>query len=171
MARAPPPRRGGSQQLGPEAEVAIVRTAEGADHPTELTRDHLRLRDQLLALEPSARPADTTRALGRAAQLLAASSHLRKTVYLVSLAARTGLRPDDPPWGKDGPELVVLDVRPAKLPNVAVTSLRVDAEPGAGSRGVAFDAEVANFWIRLRSSSSRLDRRSRGRAWPAWISP
>ncbi|CAN5896604.1 BatA domain-containing protein [soil metagenome] len=133
------------KQLGPEAEVAIVRTAEGAEHPTELTRDHLRLRDQLLALEPSSRPADTTRALARAAQLLAASSHTRKTVYLVSLAARSGLRPDDPPWGKDGPQLVVLELRPPKLPNLAVTSLRVDAEPGAGSRGVAFDAEVANF--------------------------
>ena len=35
-------------QLGPEAEVAIVRASEGAEHPTELTRDHLRLRDQLL---------------------------------------------------------------------------------------------------------------------------
>jgi hypothetical protein len=133
------------QQLGPEAEVAIVRTSEGADHPTELTRDHLRLRDQLLALEPSSRPADTTRALARAAQLLSASSHSRKTVYLASLVARTGIRPDDPPWGKDGPQLVLLDLRPAKLPNVAVTSLRVDAEPGAGSRGVAFDAEVANY--------------------------
>src|SRR4051794_30342271 len=28
-------------QLGPEAEVAIVRASEGADHPSELTRDHL----------------------------------------------------------------------------------------------------------------------------------
>ncbi|HLL23462.1 MAG TPA: BatA domain-containing protein, partial [Kofleriaceae bacterium] len=42
------------QQLGPEAEIAIVRASEGAELPTELTRDHLRLRDQLLALEPSA---------------------------------------------------------------------------------------------------------------------
>lgn len=134
------------QQLGPEAEVAIVRTSEGADHPTELTRDHLRLRDQLLALEPSSRPADTTRALAKAAQLLTASSHLRKTVYLASLQARSGLRPDDPPWGEDGPALVQLELRPAKMmPNVAVTSLRADADPGAGTRGVAFDAEVANF--------------------------
>ena len=82
-------------QLGPEAEIAIVRASEGADHPSELTRDHLRLRDQLLALEPSARPADTTRALTRAAQLLAASSHARKTVFLLSLQQKTGLRPDD----------------------------------------------------------------------------
>jgi len=132
-------------QLGPEAEVAIVRASEGADHPTELTRDHLRLRDQLLALEPSSRPADTTRALARAAQLLAASSHARKTVYLMSLLANTGFRPDDPPWGKEGPAIVVLDLRPPKTPNLAVTALRVDAEPSAGSRGVAFDAEVGNF--------------------------
>ncbi|HWO26192.1 MAG TPA: BatA domain-containing protein [Kofleriaceae bacterium] len=132
-------------QLGPEAEVAIVRAAEGADHPSELTRDHLRLRDQLLALEPSARPADTTRALARAAQLLASSSHARRTVYLISLVARTGLRPDDPPWGKDGPELVTVDLRPAAMPNLAITSLRVDADPGAGRRGMAFDAEIANF--------------------------
>lgn len=132
-------------QLGPEAEVAIVRASEGAEHPTELTRDHLRLRDQLLALEPSARPADTTRALTRAAQLLAASSHERKTVFLISLLAKTGLRPDEPPWGKDGPTLITLDLRPAQMPNLAVTALKVDPDPGTGTRGVAFDAEVGNF--------------------------
>jgi hypothetical protein len=132
-------------QLGPEAEIAIVRASEGADHPSELTRDHLRLRDQLLALEPSGRPADTTRALARAAQLLAASSHARKTVFLLSLLARSGFRPDDPPWGKDGPALVTSELRPAALPNFAITSLRVDPEPGAATRGVAFDAEVGNF--------------------------
>lgn len=132
-------------QLGPEAEVAIVRASENAEHPTELTRDHVRLRDQLLALEPSARPADTTRALARAAQLLAASSHSRKTVFLLSLQAKSGFHDGGPPWGNDGPTLVALELRPAKLPNFAVTALRVDPDPGAGSRGVAFDAEVGNF--------------------------
>ena len=133
-------------QLGPEAEVAIVRASEGAEEPTELTRDHLRLRDQLLALDASARPADTTHALERAAQLLASSSHARKTVYLLSLLANEGLHPDaEPPWGKDGPALVTLDLRPAKLPNLAVVSLHVDPDPGTGTRGVAFDAEVGNF--------------------------
>src|SRR6185369_3556426 len=108
------------RQLGPEAEVAIVRASENADHPSELTRDHLRLKDQTIALEPSSRPADTTRALSRAAQLLSASSHARKTVFLISLLARTGLRPDDPPWGKDGPVLVTSDLRPAQMPNLAI---------------------------------------------------
>ena len=133
------------QQLGPEAEIAIVKASEGAEHPTELTRDHLRLRDQLIAVEPSSRPADTTRALVSAAQLLAGSSHARKTVFLISLGAKTGFHGDEPPWGKDGPALAVIDLRPPKLPNVAITSLHVDPDPGAGSRGAAFDAEVGNF--------------------------
>jgi hypothetical protein len=131
-------------QLGPEAEVAIVRTSQGAELPAELTRDHIRLRDQLRALEPSARPADTTHALATAAQLLAASSHKRKTVYLLSLLAKSGLT-GDRPWGKDGPGLVVLDLRPPALPNLAVTKLEVAPDPTAGSRGLAFDAEVGNF--------------------------
>ena len=133
------------RQLGPEAEVAIVRASEGADHPSELTRDHLRLRDQLLGLQPSARPADTTRALARAAQLLSASSHARKTVFLLSLLQKTGMREGEAPWGKDGPVLVSVDLRPDVMANFAVTSLRVDPDPGAGSRGVMFDAEVGNF--------------------------
>ncbi|MFN0245436.1 MAG: BatA domain-containing protein [Kofleriaceae bacterium] len=145
LARATAESRKILQQLGPLAEVAIVRASEGADHPTELTRDHLRLRDQLLALEPSARPADTTRALARAAQLLAASSHSRKTVYLISLVAKSGVRPDDAPWGKDGPALVTVDLRPDKMPNLAVTAFRVEPEPGAGSRGVSFAVDVANY--------------------------
>lgn len=133
------------RQLGPEAEVAIVRASEGADHPSELTRDHLRLRDQLLGLQPSARPADTSRALARAAQLLSASSHARKTVFLLSLVQKTGMREGEAPWGKDGPVLVSVDLRPDLMANFAVTSLRVDPDPGAGSRGVMFDAEVGNF--------------------------
>jgi hypothetical protein len=143
-------------QLGPEAEVAIVRASEGAEHPTELTRDHLRLRDQLLALEPSSRPADTTRALTRAAQLLAASSHARKTVFLISLGAKTGFHGDEPPWGKDGPVLMPVELRPPKLPNVAITALHVAPDPGAGSRGAAFDAEVGNFGDTLAKTELQL---------------
>lgn len=145
LARATGEARRLIAQLGPEAEIAIVRAAEGADQPTELTRDHMRLRDQLLGLAPTSRPADTSRALARAAQLLAASSHAKKTVYLISLVAKTGVRPDEAPWGEDGPELVVVDLRPAAMPNVAITQLRATPEPGAGSRSIAFDAEVANF--------------------------
>ncbi len=132
-------------QLGPEAEVAIVQTSTGAEQPSELTRNHLRLRDQLLALEPSARPADTTRALARASQLLAASSSARKTVFLLSLLAQGGFLTPEPAWGRDGPTLVTRDLRPRPLSNIAITQLRVDPDSGTGTRGVAIDAEVQNY--------------------------
>jgi hypothetical protein len=133
-------------QLGPEAEVAVVRASEGAVHPTELSREHLRLRDQLADLSPTARPADLDRALARAAQLLGGSNHARKTVYLLSPLTRTSLGGAEPPWGAGGPALEVLDVRgAAPLPNLAVTSLRVEPDPGAGTRGIAAIAEIANY--------------------------
>jgi hypothetical protein len=133
-------------QLGSAAEVAVVRAAEGADHPGELSRDHLRLRDELTALRPSARPPDTTRALTRAAQLLAGSSHATRTVILLSPLARTGFRPDEAPWGPDGPALVVIDPRAGKpLANLAVVRAGAAPDAGAGSRGIRVSAEIANF--------------------------
>ncbi len=132
-------------QLGPEAEVAVVRASEGAVHPTELSREHLRLRDQLADLSPTARPADLDRALARAAQLLSGSNHARRTIYLLSPLTTAALRGADPPWGADGPTLEVLDIRNgAALPNLAVVGLRVEPDPGAGSRGIAAVAEIAN---------------------------
>ncbi len=132
-------------QLGPEAEVAVVRASEGAIHPTELSREHLRLRDQLASLSPTARPADLDRALARAAQLLSGSSHERRTIYLLSPLTKGSLRGGDPPWGADGPALEVLDVRDgAALPNLAVVGLKVEPDPGAGSRGIAALAEITN---------------------------
>ncbi|MBK9030444.1 MAG: BatA domain-containing protein [Myxococcales bacterium] len=132
-------------QLGPEAEVAVVRASEGAPSVTELSREQLRLRDALLDLEPSARPADLRRALARAAQLLDGSSHKQKTVYLVSPLTVNALPAGDAPWAADGPALEVVDVRGgAALPNLAVTSLTVTPDPTAGPRGIAIVAEIVN---------------------------
>jgi hypothetical protein len=133
------------ERLGPEAEVAVVRAAEGATLATELSRDHLRVRDAILSLTPSSRPADLDRALARAAQLLAGSSHQRRTIYLLSPLTRSSLRGTQPPWGADGPRLEVIDLRgDATLPNLAVTSVTAEADAGAGSRGIAVVAEIAN---------------------------
>lgn len=133
-------------QLGPEAEVAVVRASEGAPTVNELSREHLRVRDALLDLTPSARPADLRRALGRAAQLLAGSNHARRTVYLVSPLTAAAFPAGDPPWGEQGPALEVIDVRGgAALPNLAVTGLTVTPDPSAGNRGIAVVAELANY--------------------------
>lgn len=134
------------ERLGPEAEVAVIRAAEGAPLPTELSRDHLRVRDQLLAMTPSARPADLDRALARAAQLLAGSSHRRHTVYLLAPLTRGSVRGGTPAWGADGPRLEVIDLRGgATLPNLAVTSLTALPDASAGTRGIAVVAELANY--------------------------
>ena len=133
-------------QLGPEAEVAVVRASESSPNATELSREHLRVRDALLDLSPTARPADLRRALARAAQLLAGSSHERRTVYLVSPLTATALPAGDPPWTDDGPSLEVVDVRGGgALPNLAVTALSATPDPTAGNRGIAVVAELANF--------------------------
>ncbi|HTJ43142.1 MAG TPA: BatA domain-containing protein [Kofleriaceae bacterium] len=136
------------RQLGPEAEVAVVRASEGADESTELTRDHLRLRDRLNDLDPTAHPSDLGRALGRAAQLLAGSSHARKTVFVFSPMQATAMHDADPPWGADGPILDVVDVRGgAPLPNLAITRVRAEPDAGLSSRGIAVTAEIANFGL------------------------
>src|SRR5205085_422331 len=118
-------------QLGPEAEVAVVRASEGAVHPTELSREHLRLRDQLAGMSPTARPADLDRALARAAQLLAGSSHKRRTIYVLSPMTKGSLRGGDAPWGAGGPQLEIMDVRgTSALPNLAIVGLKVEPDPG-----------------------------------------
>jgi hypothetical protein len=135
------------EQLGPEAEVAIVLASEGSDSPTELSRDHIRLRDRIAELRTSARPADTTTALERAAQLLVSSSHERKTVFLLSPLAASGFRGDREPWAPDtGPQLSIVDLTGGGVPaNVAVTDVGVEPDPSASAHGVAVTAEVVNL--------------------------
>lgn len=137
-------------QLGPEADVAILLASEGANSPSELSRDHLRLRDNIADIEPDARPADSTTALRRAAQLLAASSHDRKTIYLISPLAASGFRVDDPPWPPGtGPRVMYVSVTgDVDTDNVAVVDLEVEPDPSSGSRGVRVTAELANFGSR-----------------------
>jgi hypothetical protein len=134
-------------QLGTEADVAILRSAEDAPAATELSRDHIRLRGAISEIQPTARPADTWNALRRAGQLLAASSHQRRTVYLISVLAASGF-PGSPgaPWPPaTGPELVLVSLVEGALPdNLAVTDLTVERDPASGSRGVRVLAELRN---------------------------
>lgn len=133
-------------QLGPEAEVAVLRASEDVGPGVELSRDHLRLRDRIGELTPAMRPADLTRALTRAAQVLAGSGHRARTVFLISPLFATSLRAE-PPWGADGPALVIVDLSAGKPPraNLAVTRAEVERDGGAGLRGIAVSAEIANF--------------------------
>ncbi len=137
-------------QLGPEADVAILRSAEDAPGVTELSRDHLRLRDRIGDIEASARPAATWTALRRAGQLLAASNHEQRTVFLISLLAKSGFQHgDEPPWPADtGPVLVPVGLTDGEVvDNLAVIDLAVERDPASGSRGVRVTVEVGNFGL------------------------
>ena len=128
--------------------MAILRSAEDAPAATELSRDHIRLRSAVAGIEPTARPADTWNALRRAGQLLAASSHERRTVYLISILAGTGFGAGaGSPWPPaTGPELVLVPLLEGAQPgNLAVTDLTVERDPASGSRGVRVLAELHNF--------------------------
>ncbi len=134
------------RQLGPEADAAVMLAAAGSESPAELSRDHIRLRDRIAGIESSARPTDLTVALRRAAQLLDASNHQRKVVYLISPLARSSFAAE-PPWEPgEGPALSIVDVRDeAVLDNVAIVDLTVTPDSSSGARGVQVTAEVANY--------------------------
>ena len=138
-------RAGSSRSSGPRPRSRSCARREGADHPTELTRDHLRLRDQLLALEPIVAPrryharADARRPAARRVE------HARKTVFLISLRREDRLPRRRAAVGQGRPDARAARSAPAEAAEPRGDALRVDADPGAGSRGVAFDAEVGNF--------------------------
>jgi len=134
-------------QLGPEADVAIVLVSEGTDSPRKLNRDHIRLRDAISDIRATSRPADLSTAMRRAAQLLASSKHDRRTVFVLSTMAASAFRGADPPWSANaGITLTVVELaKRGTLANVAVTSLAVEADATSGTRGIRVTAEIANF--------------------------
>ena len=153
------------EELGPEADVAIAFTAEGGDATTvELSRDHLRLRDQIDAAQLTARPAATTVALRRAAALLATSNHQSRRVYLFSTLAASGFVPGEPAWPPGaGPELHVVPLEDGELPNLAITAATAEKDPDMGPRGVRVTVEVQNFGgqkVEGRAVTLRVDGRA-----------
>jgi hypothetical protein len=141
-----------------------VAAAEGAESPTELSRDHIRLRDQIRAIESSARPPDLTGALRRAAQLTSGSSQASRTVYLLGLPGASGLRPGESPWPAErAPRLHVVDPAEGKdLDNLAVTSVEVAPDADSGARGIRVTAEVRNYGdqpVRDRAMALRVEER------------
>src|SRR5262249_42751081 len=135
------------EELGPEADVAVMFTAEGSPAVAELSRDHLRLADAIETAPPTARPPETTVALPRAGALVAASPHAARRVYLFSALTKVGF--GEAPWPAGaGPELHAVPVTDdADLPNLAVTAAAAEKDPDLGPRGVRVRAEITNFGL------------------------
>ncbi len=130
-------------QLGPEAEIAVFHTTN-VNH-SELSRDHLGFREALRNTVLSSKRADTQTALQRGLQLLEASAHSSKTIFLLSAATSANL-PDSLMPPSEGVTLRILNpAGDADLPNVAIHNLYVLADGSIGNRGVMVVAEVANY--------------------------
>jgi hypothetical protein len=147
FARAKARARATLGELGPEADVVVLFTAEGASPPPELSRDHLRLDSLIGDARPKLRPGDSIAALRRAWALLGASPQQQKVIYLISPLQATGFSAGEPPWpAGHGPKLVIDDVTDGKaVQNLAVTAVRAEKEPSLGGRGVRVVAELANY--------------------------
>jgi len=145
-------------ELGPEADAAIF-TTSGRLMPTELSRNHLRLRAQIDDVSASAVAGDTLLALRRAAQLLAGSSHASHNIFLFTTRTRAAFAGDGPPWDPDeAPALTVVDVAgKSALDNLAVTAVEVGPDPAAGPRSVWVKAQIRNHGAaNVREREARL---------------
>jgi hypothetical protein len=132
--------------MGPEADVALVATAEGARTPEALVRNPLQLRDAIAALRAEPRPGDLSGALGRAGALLAASDHEQRHIFVLSTLPAASVGPEPPAWPAGvSPEVTFIDPSAGvALADMAVVDVEVEPDPAAGSRGVRVTAELFN---------------------------
>jgi hypothetical protein len=132
--------------LSPDSDLALVLASEGTPAPVaEPSNDRGRVLAALDAATCSARSADFGAAMKRASQILSASPHAEKVVYVVTdlqAAGWEGVASADRTAG--GPAVIVLDVG-GPWENRAVVSLTAEPAPEEGARGVAVVAEIANF--------------------------
>jgi hypothetical protein len=138
------------EHLSPDSDVALVLAAEGAAAPVaEPSTDRARVVAALEGVACSARRADFGSALRRASQILTASAHAERVVYVVTDLQAAGWDGVAGPTGDaSAPAVVVLDVG-GPWENRAVVSLEAEPAPdvgaGAGAQAVALVAEIANF--------------------------
>jgi hypothetical protein len=132
--------------LSPDSDLGLVLASEGTSAPVaEPSNDRGRVLAALDAATCSARVADFGAAMRRASQILSASPHAEKVVYVVTdlqAAGWGGVAASDRTAG--GPAVIVLDVG-GPWENRAVLSLTAEPAPEEGARGVAVLAEIANF--------------------------
>jgi hypothetical protein len=93
----------------------------------------------------SYKKADTGTAMQRAMQLLEASAHGQKTIFLLTAPTRSTVPASLVPPPSDIALRVIDPAGDAELPNITINSLYVVADGSIGSRGVSVVAEVANF--------------------------
>jgi hypothetical protein len=152
------------QHLSPESDAALILASEGTPTPVgEPSSDRGRMLSALEATACSARRADFTAALRKAAQILGTSSRSDRLIYVITdlqaagweggsglpaAAAAVAGGAEGAAGSGSGPgaiQVVILDVTGgAAWENRAVVGLSAEPAPEGGALGVAVVAEIAN---------------------------
>jgi len=131
--------------MAPESDVALLLASEGSPSPiAEPSSDRGRLLAALDAVQVSARRADLTAALARAAQVARAGPRADRNIYLVTDLQATGFASEAAPLQDVGVTLLPVGANES-WDNRAVTDLAAAPAPELGTQGLAIVAEIANF--------------------------
>lgn len=140
------------QQLPAGSQLALtVASAEAQPAIAQLTGDRQRVLEALDAIAPSARAADFTTTLQRAAVILASALHDERRIFVISDLQAAGWERGSGLPARGGPAIALIDVSDGRsLPNRAVIDVTAEAASDAGPTGIAVSAEVADWGARAR---------------------
>lgn len=135
------------RQFPSDSEAAVLLASAGSTAPVaELTPERSRLVEAVERITPSARPADFTGAMRRAALALSSSPRAKRRIFVITDLQATGWEEGTGLPEQGAPEVVLLDTAAdAAWDNRAVVDVKVEPAPEAGAGGVAVTAEIADF--------------------------
>src|SRR6185436_16691316 len=114
-----------ARQFPSDSEVAVVLSSVGSNAPlAELNPERSRVLQAIEAVSCSARPADFTAAMRRAALILANSPRQKRRIFLITDLQSAGWEDGAGLPESNPPEVVVLDVAPAAWENRAVVEVK-----------------------------------------------
>lgn len=136
-----------TRQMTTGSALAVVLASEGNHAPiAELTMEKSRVSEALEQAKPTARVADFSGAVRRAATILTSASHEERRIYVLTDAQAAGWGEGALHGGEGAPELAVLDVtKGASWKNRAVVDLEAEPLAEGGPTAVAITATVADW--------------------------
>jgi hypothetical protein len=137
------------RQFPSDSELAVVVASQGSPAPlAELHPERSRVLQAVETVNCSARPADFTAAMRRAALILAASPRAKRRIFVVTDLQASGWEEGTGLTPRNAPEVVVVDVGETAWENRAVLDVRAEPAAEAGPGGVAVLAQVKDHSTR-----------------------
>jgi hypothetical protein len=138
-----------ARQFPSDSELAVVLASQGAPAPlAELNPERPRVLAAIEAVSCSARPADFTGAMRRAALILAASPRPKRRIFVITDLQAAGWEEGTGLPERNAPEVVVIDVGGGGWENRAVLDVRAEPAAEAGPGGVAVTTQLRDYSAR-----------------------